>query len=187
MNNRKPIPLVAAVLGAIFVIPLCISCEPTYDLAVTLEPPTTSEPAVESVIGDISLAYPVVPDDGKSGGTVIMPQSTAAVSGASTPAASATTVSQGNYKFEMSFRQTDPQKYGEVIFTARATSKDVVKVNLTGADASTIEGPAWHEVYMDKDGVATTSWNVSAPGEYTASGWLMTSPLTKFTVKLTVK
>ncbi|MDD5191244.1 MAG: hypothetical protein PHE50_09420 [Dehalococcoidales bacterium] len=187
MRKLKLAPVFTLVLTLMSLAFLSIACDPPPDVAIVLPEPETVEPSVESVLGDVGTVYPVVPDDGKTAGVVTIPPTTATATASQTPVASTTMVTQGNYKFEMSFRQSDTTKFGEVVFVARATSQDVVKVNLVGPASDAVEGPAWHEGHMDADGNATTAWQVFTPGEYLASGWLMTSPLTKFSVKLTVK
>jgi hypothetical protein len=73
MKKLKTFPFLALVFCAILVTSLFISCEMSQELAVTLPPPETPQPSVESVIGDISIVYPVVPDEGKEAGRVTMP------------------------------------------------------------------------------------------------------------------
>jgi hypothetical protein len=194
MNSIKTISVIALVLCSIFFILLCVSCEPPLQLAVTLDEPTTPTPSVESVMGDISTVYPIVPDDGKEGGVVTLPPTTPTPSSAPNTLINATTVSLEDYTFEMTFKPTDPvteqlgpKSYGQVFLIVKGANKNAVKVNLSSPDTSSVVGPTWHETYFEENGDAFTSWKVLGPGEYVAAGTIMTTPIKKFSVKLIVK
>jgi hypothetical protein len=189
MSKRKIVRFILLLICIVFAI-LGASCEPPpLTMDVLIDTPTP-EPTVESVMKDLSTVYPIVPDEGKTGGMVTIPAKATATSLPAltpAPAPAVKTSSTGKYTTEMSFSKTDPKKFGEVFITVKAAPGNVIKVNLTGPAAGSVEQPAWHEVYMDKNGVATTSWNVSVSGEYVATGMLLTPTKVDFTDKLTVK
>jgi hypothetical protein len=179
MNRNKLITIVAPALCAIFISFLFIACEPPPDnLAVTLDTSDITTTSIESVQGDVDIVYPIVPDDGKTGGYVTMPPSTTKNI--------TTTVSQSGFTTELAFRRRDLQSFGEVVLTFRGVPGKAIKVDLTGPKHGAVESPAWHEVYTDNTGVAVTSWNVTVAGAYVASGTLMTVPTKDFTIKLIV-